>query len=224
MASETTTLELAARSPEGSRAARRLRREGKVPGTLYGVGAQPASFQVDARILRNTLAHAHAVIEVSLDGGDKVPVMVKDVQRHPVRSDTLHVDLLRVDLTQKIQTTVPLTLTGTDVAPGVKEGGVLMQETIQLTVEALPNDVPDAIEHDVSGLEMANNVTVADIPAPAGLALLDDPELVVATIAPPTLEPVDEAPDLETQLVSEGQAEGDTLPEAEQSAEASTES
>ena len=95
-ASDFATLELAARTPEGSRSARRLRREGMVPGTLYGAGDEPRSFQVDARILRNALAHAHAVIEVSVDGGQKQPVMVKDLQRHPVRGETVHVDLLRV--------------------------------------------------------------------------------------------------------------------------------
>ena len=225
-ASDSSTLELAARTPEGSRSARRLRREGLVPGTLYGAGDEPRSFQVDARILRNALAHAHAVIEVSLDGGQKQPVMVKDLQRHPVRGETVHVDLLRVRLDQKIQTTVTLHLEGADVAPGVKEGGILTQELIHLNVEALPNDVPDAISFDVSGLELLATVTVAELTAPRGVALLDDPETVAVTITAPSVEPRSDDIEVETQIVgdtdvAEGQAEGDTAEEAQQSADAS---
>lgn len=226
-ATDTALLELAPRSPEGSRSARRLRRDGKVPGILYGAGDEPRSFQVDARILRNTLAHAHAVIEVSLDGGQRVPAMVKDVQRHPVRGEMVHVDLLRVRLDQKIQTTVTLSLEGADIAPGVKEGGILQQELIQLNVEALPGDIPDQVEFDVSGLELNATVTVADLSAPAGVELLDDPETVAVTITPPTLEPTGDEIDVETQLVgdegvAEAQAEGDTAEEAQQSAENSS--
>ena len=225
-ASESATLELAARTPEGSRSARRLRREGLVPGTLYGAGDEPRSFQVDARILRNALAHAHAVIEVSLDGGQKQPVMVKDLQRHPVRGETVHVDLLRVRLDQKIQTTVTLHLEGADSAPGVKEGGILTQELIHLNVEALPNDVPDLISFDVSGLELLATVTVAELTAPRGVTLLDDPETVAVTITAPSVEPTADDIEVETQIVgdtdvAEGQAQGDTADEARQSADAS---
>src|SRR3954470_9308911 len=91
-----TRLDLTARAAEGSRSARRLRRTGQVPGVIYGAGEEPQLFTVDARILRNTLAHAGAILEVSLDGSGTTPVLVKDVQRHPVRGDALHVDLLRV--------------------------------------------------------------------------------------------------------------------------------
>ena len=222
-ATESPTLELAPRAPEGSRSARRLRREGKVPGILYGAGDEPRSFLVDARVLRNALAHAHAVIEISLDGGRRLPVMVKDIQRHPVRGETMHVDLLRVNLNEKIQTTVLLHLEGADVAPGVKEGGILSQELIQLSVEALPGDIPDEISFDVSGLEMNHTLSVADLVAPAGVELLDDPETVTVTITPPTVDRSEDEMDLETQLVgdqdvAEAQAEGDTAREAEQSA------
>ena len=225
-ASDSATLELAARTPEGSRSARRLRREGMVPGTLYGAGDEPRSFQVDARILRNALAHAHAVIEVSVDGGNKQPVMVKDLQRHPVRGETVHVDLLRVRLDETIQTPVILALAGADEAPGVKEGGILTQELIHLNVEALPNEVPDQIDFDVSGLELNATLTVADLTAPRGVTLLDDPETVAVTITAPSVEPTEDDIEVETQIVgntakAEAQAQGDTAEEAEQSAEAS---
>src|ERR687886_2531829 len=105
MADSPPTLALTARAPEGSRSARRLRRSGAVPGVLYGGGDAPAHFSVDARILRNTLAHSGAILQVSLDGGQQSPVLVKDVQRHPVRGEVIHVDLLRVRMDEAIQAT-----------------------------------------------------------------------------------------------------------------------
>ena len=140
---DTTSLSVSLRDTDGSPAARRLRREGQVPGIVYGGGDVPQAFSVDARILRNTLAHAHAVIEVSIDGAAATPVVVKDIQRHPVRGDTLHVDLLRVRMDQTIHSTVALELLGGDEAPGVVEGGILNQETRELNIEALPGDIPD---------------------------------------------------------------------------------
>src|SRR3954470_6221475 len=151
---DTTSLSLTARDPEGSRSARRLRREGLVPGVVYGEGGDPQHFAVDARILRNTLAHSGAILEVSVDGGKGVPVLVKDLQRHPVRGEAVHVDLLRVNMAETIHTTVVLELTGAEEAPGAAEGGVLNQETRELNIEALPGDIPDSIVLDVSGLQM----------------------------------------------------------------------
>src|SRR5919206_1094331 len=151
---ETTSLSLTARAPEGSRAARRLRRRNLVPGVIYGGDAGPEHFAVDARVLRNTLAHSHAVLQVSVDGGGAMPVLVKDVQRHPVRGELVHVDLLRVRMDRPIQTTVALELTGAEQAPGVVEGGVLSQETRELNIEALPGDIPDTISVDVSHMQL----------------------------------------------------------------------
>src|SRR4029078_2019325 len=151
---DTNTLSLPARAPEGSRNARRLRRSGLVPGVIYGGGDEPTHFAVDARILGNTLAHSGAILEVWLDGAAGTPVLVKDVQRHPVRGEAVHVDFLRVRMDQAIQTTVVCELTGGDAAPGVVQGGVLAQETREVHIAALPGDIPDAITHDVSGMEI----------------------------------------------------------------------
>lgn len=229
---ETTALDVTDRPVAGgSRAARRLRRGGLVPGVIYGAGADPRAFAVDARILRNTLAHAHAVLEITFDGGRAEPVIVKDIQRHPVRGETVHIDLLRVRLDEPIQTTVTLELVGADVAPGVIEGGILSQEARELNVEALPGAIPDVITHDVSGLELNATETLSAVTPPPGVTLLDDPEeTVVATITPPTADPVDEAIETETELVgadgqrrdqtvAEGQAQGDTTEEAAQRAD-----
>jgi len=203
---DTSTLSLTARDPEGSRNARRLRRSGLVPGVIYGGGDTPTHFAVDARILRNTLARSGAILEVSLDGAAGTPVLVKDVQRHPVRGEAVHVDFLRVRMDQAIQTTVTIELVGADEAPGVVEGGVLSQETREITIEALPGDIPDSIKHDVSALEMNATLTLDAITVPEGVKLVDELDTLIATITPPTLEPVEEEIETETGLVGEGEA------------------
>jgi large subunit ribosomal protein L25 len=229
MADRTSTLDLTARAAEGSRSARRLRRTGLVPGVIYGGGDEPQLFAVDGRILRNTLAHGGAILEVAVDGGQAAPVLVKDVQRHPVKGHAVHVDLLRVDMKVAIHTTVTLELVGSDQAPGVVEGGVLSQGVVELNIEALPGDIPDSIQFDVSGLEMNATATLSQLTPPAGVTLLDDPdETVLATVTPPSREPEPEEIETETELVGEGeaaegeaaeaQAQGDTGEEAEQSA------
>jgi large subunit ribosomal protein L25 len=215
---QTTALAVHQREPAGSRAARRLRRTGRVPGVVYGGGEDSIAFDVDARTLRQALAHAGAVLELSFDGGGAAPVVVKELVRHPVSGTTLHVDLLRVRLDQPIQATVVLELVGTEDAPGVKEGGVLEQVTRELTIEALPGDIPDALHHDVSELQIGDTVTLEAVSAPAGVTLLDDSEAVVATLTPPRLQAsleAEEEIEEETELV----AEGATAEEAEQQAE-----
>src|SRR5205807_135223 len=147
--------------------ARRLRRTGQVPGVVYGGGETSIAFQIHARELRLALANAGAVLDLKIDGSAATPVVVKELDRHPVSGETLHIDLLRVRLDQKIQATVILELTGTEDAPGVKEGGVLEHVTRELTIEALPNDIPDALQHDVSEMVIGDTVTLAAMSAPA---------------------------------------------------------
>jgi large subunit ribosomal protein L25 len=209
---QTTALAVERREPAGSRAARRLRRDGNIPGVLYGGGEDPVAFQVEARLLRNTLAHAGAVLELSVGADAATPVVVKDIARHPVTGDTVHIDMLRVRLDVAISATVALDLVGGDDSPGVKEGGVLEQVTRELTIEALPTDIPDAIHHDVSTLQIGDTVTLDAVTPPRGVTLLDDPESVIATLSPPRLQ-LEEEPGIEqeTELV----AEGETTEEAE---------
>jgi large subunit ribosomal protein L25 len=221
---DTPTLDVSSRAADGSRSARRLRRTGQVPGVMYGGDGEPQLFTVDGRILRNTLAHSGAILEITVDGAAPNPVLVKDVQRHPVRGHAVHVDFLRVDMKVAIQTTVNVELVGADRAPGVVEGGVLSQGAIELHIEALPGDIPDSIVFDVSRLEMNATATLAQLTAPEGVRLLDDPdETVLATITPPTQEPVEEEIETETEVVGEGApaeaAEGEAAgEEAEQPA------
>jgi large subunit ribosomal protein L25 len=227
MAADTDTLSLTARDPEGSRSARRLRRDGLVPGVLYGGGDEPQHFAVDGRILRNTLARSGAILEVSLDGATGTPVLVKDIQRHPVRGEAVHVDFLRVDMKVAIHTTVVIELIGGDDSPGVDQGGVLSQETREVNIEALPGDIPETIEHDVSGMNINDTLTLGMISVPEGVTVLDDADTVIASVTPPTLEPVEDEIETETELVgdaAEAQAEGDTADEAAQQADSSDES
>src|SRR5262249_34097543 len=151
-----------------------------------------------------------------------------DAHYDPVRGDTLHVDFLRVRLDVAIHSTVLLELTGVDEAPGVVEGGVLEQVTRELNIEALPGDIPESIQHDVSTLVIGDTVTLQAVTAPRGVTLLDDPEeTVIATLNPPSvdIEAEEEALEEETELVGEGEegAEGEGGEEAEGEGDASAE-
>ena len=209
MAETTTTkLDVSSRTAGGSRAVRRLRRSGRVPGVLYG-GGDSVSFDADARELRLALARSGAVLDLSVDGGKATPVVLKETQRDPVRGETVHIDLLRVRLDQAIHAVVPIELIGTEDAPGVKEGGVLEQPTRELNVEALPTAIPESIVHDVGEMQIGDHVGLADLTIPDGVTLLDDlEETVVATLSPPRLQAeVEEEIESETELVGEA-AEG----------------
>jgi large subunit ribosomal protein L25 len=209
MAETTTKLDVTSRTAEGSRATRRLRRSGRVPGVLYGGGGDSVSFDADARELRLALARSGAVLDLSVDGAKATPVVLKETQRDPVRGETVHIDLLRVRLDQAIHAVVPIELTGTEDAPGVKEGGVLEQITREANVEALPTAIPESIVHDVSEMQIGDQIGLADITIPEGVALLDDlEETVVATLSPPRLQTeAEEEIESETELVGES-AEG----------------
>ncbi|MGZ4168216.1 MAG: 50S ribosomal protein L25 [Solirubrobacteraceae bacterium] len=205
--SQSTALQVSPREPGGSREARRLRRSGSVPGVLYGGGDEPVSFQVPARTLRHALASAGAVIDLSIEGGGSSPAVLKDLVRHPLTGETVHIDLLRVRLDVKIQSTVQLELTGAEDAPGIRDGGVLEQITRELTIEALPNDIPDSLTHDVSAMEINDTVTLDALRPPGTVTLIDDPETVIATLTPPRLQlEADDEIESETEVVGEGEA------------------
>jgi large subunit ribosomal protein L25 len=203
--SRLTRLDVSARTPEGSRTARRLRGTGLVPGVLYGHG-DPIAFAVEARALRTALAAAGAVLEVSLDGASPTPAVLKHAQRHPVRGDTMHVDLIRVRLDQPIQATVAVELIGTEEAPGVRDGGVLEHVTHNILVEALPTAIPESISHDVSEMVIGDTLLLSALLAPEGVTLLGElDEIVIATLSPPRLRLEDEEEiETETGLVGEG--------------------
>ncbi|MEX2253758.1 MAG: 50S ribosomal protein L25 [Thermoleophilaceae bacterium] len=202
--SDRPSLTLTERGERGSRAARRLRREGYVPGVLYGgENGDSVSFKVGDHELRRVLQDGAALLDVSVGSGKPLPVIVKDQQQHPVRGEVLHLDLLQVKLDETIQTTVALELEGSEESPGVKEGGVLEQVTHELNIEALPTDIPERIVADVSAMEVAATLTLADISIPPKVEVLDDPEeTTIATVVVPTEV---EEPEIEeeTELIGE---------------------
>jgi large subunit ribosomal protein L25 len=220
---ESTSLQVELRESAHSRATRRLRREGRVPGVLYGMGDDPQPFSVDARELRLALAGHGAVLDVAIDGKSTSAVL-KDAQRDPVRGDVLHVDLLRVDLNKPIEAPVTIHLIGVEEAPGVKEGGILEHVTREVTVEALPNDIPEAIEHDVSHMEMLGTELLSAVTPPPGVTFKDDvDETVIASITPPRVEEEPEEIEEETELVGEGEEAAEAEAEGGEAAEGAAE-
>jgi large subunit ribosomal protein L25 len=207
MATTTTKLDVASRQPHGSRSARRLRREGRIPGVLYGGEGEPVSFSVDARELRLALAGSGAVVDLSIDGSKATPVVLKEAQRDPVRGQTTHVDLLRVRLDKPIHAIVALELTGVEDTPGVKEGGILEQLVRELNIEALPTAIPESIVHELGELQIGDTLALEAVALPDGVTLLDDPATTVATVSAPRLQTEEEAEiESETELVGEAAA------------------
>jgi large subunit ribosomal protein L25 len=208
--SKRPTLTADERSERGTRAIKRLRREGLVPGVVYGGGNGDSTvFSVNALALRKVLVDGSALIDLEV-GGKTLPVIVKDQQLHPVRDEVMHIDLLEVRLDEKIQTVVGVHLEGAEEAPGIKEGGVLEHVTHQLNIEALPTAIPDFVSVDVSGMEIAGTLSLAAVTAPEGVTFLDDPdETVIATVVVPTEV---EEPEIEeeTELVGE-EVEGEEV-------------
>jgi large subunit ribosomal protein L25 len=204
------------RSERGSREARRLRRAGFVPGVLYGAShPDPVSFKVGARDLRRLLVDGSALFDVKIGADKSVPVILKDRQDHPVRGEPLHVDFLEVRLDEKIHAVVSVELQGAEQAPGIVEGGVLEHVTRELNIEALPTDIPEQIDVDVSHLEINATLSLGDLTSEAGVEFLDDPEeTTIATVVPPTKV---EEPEVETETALVGE-DGEPTAEGEEPA------
>lgn len=192
MAGSRVKLTVSERTHLGSSESRRLRKQGLVPGVLYGREA-PVPIAVGERDLRaalTTSAGTHAVLDVAIDGGKQHSAILKEFQRDPVRGLITHVDLQEVRLDQPIHSAVAVTLVGEPA--GVKEGGVLSHVTTEVNVEGLPLEIPQHLEFDVSGMHINDTVRVAELSLPDGITLLDDPEEVLATVTQPSREEVPE--------------------------------
>ena len=187
-----------------------------MPGVVYGgKDGDSTSFKVNSRTLRQVLVDGSALIDLKVDGKTR-PVIVKDQHQHPVRDELLHIDLLEVRLDEKIQTQVSVHLEGSEEAPGIKEGGVLEHVTHQLSIEALPTDIPDSIIVNVSGLEIAATMHLSELSPPEGVVFLDDPdETLIATVVVPTEV---EEPEIEEETVLVGE-DGVPLEEGAEPAE-----
>jgi len=214
MAGERTKLTVAKREHLGSRETRRLRKQGIVPGVLYG-REEPIAIAIEARELRRALtgkAGLHSILDVEIDGtGTAHASILKDYQLDKVRGGVTHVDLLEVRLDRPIHASVTVHLIGGEDAPGVREGGVLSQPLRELNVEALPLEVPEHIDLDVSHMATGDTLRIGDITFQEGVKLLDDPEMVVATLTAPTRAiEAEEAEAAEAAAAEEGEgAEGE---------------
>jgi large subunit ribosomal protein L25 len=187
---DNISLEAREREGRGKNDARRLRAQGMVPAVLYGDGGGAGStvLAVPAKVVDYTLQHVgdNALYDLKLGDQDDATVRVVDVQRNPVSGRLVHVDLAPVNMRERIVVTVPLTVAGADDSPGVTEGGVLDQVAYEVEVESLPGDIPQGLTLDVSGLQIGDNLTLADVGLPEGVELISDPEEVAATVTPPT--------------------------------------
>jgi large subunit ribosomal protein L25 len=219
VAGERIRLEVREREGRGSADARRLRRGGFIPGVLYGRGKTPHAISVPERDLRRVLtgpSGLHAILDVVLDGQKTTHASIlKDYQQDIITGRIAHVDLQEVRLDQPIQAQVVIELVGE--AAGAKEGGVLSQVSREINVEALPMDVPERIEVDVSEMRIGDTLRLADVARQEGVTFLDDPdETVLANVTMPTqiVEPEPEEEELE---------EGVEIPEGEEAPEGAAE-
>jgi large subunit ribosomal protein L25 len=222
VAGERIKLSARERESRGSADSRRLRKQGEIPGVLYGRGKPPHPICVDERELRRALtgdSGLHAILDVTLEGQKTSHASIlKDYQVDPVRGHVVHVDFQEVRLDQPIQAQVIVELIGDP--QGVKEGGVLSQVQREINVEALPLEIPERIEFDVSELGIGDSMRLADLPAREGVTYLDDPEeTVLATVTVPTR--VEEPEEI---VEGEELEEGAEVPEGEQAPEGAADS
>jgi large subunit ribosomal protein L25 len=190
-----TALVVQAREATGKGAARKLRAAGRIPAILYGRGRESVALALDPRTLEQALrTHgANALLDVTVDGRPELGTtvaIVKDLQRHPVRGAILHADLYQVDLTRAITVDVPIHLVGRP--RGLDFGGILEHTLREVGLECLPRSIPEAIEVDVSNLEVGDVVHVRDLPLPKDVTLVTDGDLGVVHVALPAAEPTPE--------------------------------
>ncbi len=203
------------RTDFGSAVSRRLRRAGQVPATVYGQGAEAASVSVDARDLYGVLhteAGLNAVISLDLDGSE-VTTLAREIQRDPVRGDIIHLDFIRISLTETVTAEVSVEYEGVPV--GVRDDGGIV-ETIRATVniEALATDIPPSITIDINDLTIGDVLRVSDLPRLEGVTYLDDEEAGLVTVSVPAAV-ISEA--VEDEELLEGE-EGEEVEEGEEGA------
>lgn len=217
---EIIELKARVRKETGKGKAKQLRANGLVPANLYGHKIKPTVISIDDHDftkLINSEAGSHVILRLLLDDSKTGPtVMVKEIQRDAIKDNVLHVDFLSVALDEKITTTVPLTVIGDSI--GVKEGGLVQHGLWDLQVEALPTDLPDHIEVDITELNIGDALHARDIKIPDELTLITQLDDIVLSVIPPVVykEEVEEAVE-EVEEAEEGEeaaAEGEEPSEA----------
>lgn len=216
-------IKAATREETGKGAARSLRRDGKVPGIVYGHGEDSVAVAVDAgelMRLTHTVSIENTIVDLTIAGGDGGPykVLVREIQRHPFKQEFLHVDFFRVAMDEKIHVDVPVMLTG--VPTGVKDrGGVLEHMLRDLEVYCLPGSIPEKVEIDVSHLDIGDSIHVSEIELPDVEILTDLERSIVAVLAPTVIEEPEEEEEeelLEPELIGREGEEGEEVPAPEE--------
>ena len=178
------------REGTGKGEARSLRRSGRVPAITYGTDVAPTPISVDALELYHALhtdAGSNAILRLEVEGETQL-AMAREIQRHPVRREVLHVDFVTVSRNVKVSVEIPIHLEGVEDAPGSGESGVINQELYTLSVEVLPLEVPEGISVDVSAMNIGDTIRVEDLTVPAGVEIMADPDTTVATCVLPALD------------------------------------
>jgi large subunit ribosomal protein L25 len=198
------TLATEKRTELGSRPSGRLRRQGKVPAVVYGLDTDSVSITVPARELQHILAGesgANTLITLDVDG-DSVLTLARQIHRHPTRGELVHVDFIRISRDIAVSAEIPVHLLGEPT--GVRDGGLLEQLLFNLTVEAMPGNIPVAIEIDVAELNIGDQLRVEDLPLPEGVVTHAESDFVIAQVAAPRV--ATEAEEGEEGELAEGEA------------------
>lgn len=206
MTNESARLTARSRTMSGKGAARQLRRSGRLPAVVYGRRDEAESLALDTHELSRLLSRIHAattVIDLEVDGGEPRPVLIREIQRHPYRTQLLHVDFFEIRADVKIRVSVPVHLVETPA--GVEMGGMLQFLRHELEVECLPNEIPSEFKVDVSALEIGDSLHVSDVEA-GGVTILDDETVTICTVVPPALE---EEEEVDEEVGAEVEGEGE---------------
>lgn len=210
-------LRAVARTETGKGPAGRLRAEGRIPAVLYGEKIEPVSVSVDSRELHSVISRegaATSIVKLAIDGGVAETAMIKEIQRDPIKDRLVHIDFMKIAMDTKVTAQVSLAMVGDSV--GVKEGGIVQQAMREVEVEALPTDLPENIEVDITEMAVGDSMRIADLTAPAGVVILSNLDDVVLSVVPPTkmeevVVPVEE--ELEEGEVAEVGEEGEAAEE-----------
>ena len=208
---DVTILNVDNRNESGTAAVRRLRRRGLVPGVVYSAGKEAAAIQLERHSFEQMLRH-HAsesmVLDLNLPGGASSKVLLKDVQHHPLTGSVMHVDFLEIAMDEVLRVDVAVALIGEPIGV-TRDGGVLEQHLREIEVECLPAEIAESIEFDVSGLEIGDSVTVADLGLdPDKYRVITEGDISVANVVAPRVAAADEEAEGE-----EGAEEGAAGPE-----------
>jgi large subunit ribosomal protein L25 len=204
---EEVTLVAEVRPGTGKSVARKVRREGKVPAIVYGLGTDATPVSVPGRELQHILhgpGGVNTLINLDMTGTSEL-VLVRQIQRHPVRHNLVHVDLIRVSRDVAIAAEVPIHLIGEP--EGVRDGGLLEQLIFTLSVEAKPADIPQNIQIDVSTLTIGDHLSVADLVLPPGVTSTQEPEEQVAHVSQPRGLALPEEEEAAAAAAAEAEAE-----------------